>query len=62
MQMTKSETIAQVQADQVLTDKQIADALGLTVPQVKYAALTGMRKIRLKLIAKKMQYHDCFGD
>lgn len=58
--LTKEEYIQQIQKDSVMTVPEIAEKLGITEPQVRYLLKSAMQKLRLKCIAKKIKYKDCF--
>jgi len=60
VKLSKGENVREVQKDSIMTNQQIADELGITVCQVRYLMQQGMRKLRLKAMARDMQFEDYF--
>jgi len=60
MKLSKGENVREVQKDSVMTNQEIAEELGLTICQVRYICQQAMLKLRLKAIARNMQFEDYF--
>lgn len=58
--LTKDEYIQLIRQDSIMNIDEIAKELQITEPQVKHALRSGITKLRLICMAKKLHYKDCF--
>ena len=60
VKLSRGKNTREIQRDAVMTNQEIAEELGITVSQVRYLMQNGMRKLKMKAMARGMRFEEYF--